>query len=85
MKATLEFDLPEEQHEHSYAVHGIDALLLINDLEQEIRSFMNHSCGEFAKWRNDDDKQCQGDFETLQRVWDFILREKESRRLPELI
>ena len=84
MKAILEFNLPEEEHEHSYALAGIDALIVINDLEADIRSFMRHDCGEFAKWRNDDDKECSGDYDTLQRVWDVIIRMKQDRRLPEL-
>lgn len=32
MKATLEFDLPEEEWEHYAAVKGRDALLLLHDL-----------------------------------------------------
>lgn len=85
MKATLEFDLPKEQHEHSYALAGVDALIVINDLEAEIRSFMRHDCGEFKKWRDEDDKECHGDHDTLQRVWDVIIRMKQDRFLPELI
>jgi hypothetical protein len=85
MKATLEFNLPEEQYEHEYAVHGVDALLLISDLEGELRAMVNDDCGEFKKWQNEDGEECKGDYETLHRVWDFIIREKDRRRLPELI
>jgi hypothetical protein len=49
MKATLEFNLPEEQYEHEYAVHGVDALLLISDLEGELRAMVNDDCGEFKE------------------------------------
>ncbi len=55
MKATLEFNLPEEQWEHEYAVHGVDALLLISDLEGELRAMVNDDCGEFV------DQQPRGD------------------------
>ena len=37
MKATLEFDLPEEEQEHRYAMAGVDALQLVNDIEEAIR------------------------------------------------
>lgn len=85
MKATLEFELPEEQYEHSYALAGLDALLAISDLESEIRSFVHHESGFFKLWRNEDGKECQADYETLVKVWDFIIALKQDRRLPELI
>lgn len=84
MKAILEFNPPEDQDDHAYAVAGLDALLLISNLEDEIRSMVNDNCGFFLRWRNEDGKECQGDYETLQRVWKFILTEKAERRLPEL-
>jgi hypothetical protein len=75
MKATLEFELPEDQHEHTYALAGTDALLAIDDLLNEIRSCLKHDCGEL--------KGC--DYDTLERVRDLVCSLKESRRLPELI
>jgi hypothetical protein len=84
MRATLEFDLPEDQDDHAYAVSGLDALLLISNIEDEIRSMVNDNCGMFLRWRNGGGKECQGDYETLKRVWDLIIAEKQERRLPEL-
>lgn len=84
MKAILEFNLPEDQDDHAYAVAGLDALLLISFIEDEIRSMVNDNCGMLLRWRNEDGKECQGDCETLRRVWDLIIAEKQERRLPEL-
>ncbi len=84
MKAILEFNLPEDQDDHAYAVAGLDALLLISNIEDEIRSMVNDNCGMLLRWRNEDGQECQGDYETLRRVWDLIIAEKAERRLPEL-
>lgn len=75
MKATLEFDLPEERAEHSYALAGVDALLVIDDVVEELANGMNNQYGTF--------KDC--DVETLERVIEYIVAQKDSRRLPDLI
>ena len=92
MKAILEFNLPEEEPEHRYALAGIDALLLINDLENEIRSKLRHDCGEFKEFtaeRYGDDgvtsEQVQGHDDTLEAVWRWIIRQKQERNIPELV
>lgn len=38
MKATLEFDLPEEREEHEVAVHAMDWHLCVWDIAQWLRS-----------------------------------------------
>lgn len=92
MTATLTFNLPEEGPEHRYALAGIDALLLISDLENEIRSKLRHDCGEFREFaveRYGDDgvttERVNGDDATLEAVWQWIIRQKQERSLPELV
>lgn len=93
MKAILEFNLPEEQDDHAYAIHGLDALLVISDLEQEIRSKLRYNSGEFKEFNvesydeDSDDlikKKVEGCDYTLEKVWDVLLRFKRERNLPEL-
>lgn len=94
MKATLEYDLPEESHEHSYALAGVDALILISDLENEIRNKLNYGGGFFKEFKKEQyceqsreykEVPCVGDDHTLSRVWDWIIEQKQERRLPELV
>jgi hypothetical protein len=92
MIATLTFNLPEEEPEHRYALAGIDALLLISDLENEIRSKLRYDAGEFKEFtaeRYGDDgvtiERVQGDNDTLEAVWNWIIRQKQERQLPELV
>jgi len=75
MKAILEFSLPEDQHDHKYALAGIDALLVISDLLNEIRTKLKHDGGGF--------KDC--DEKTLEIVRDYVVELKRDRELPELI
>ena len=42
MKATLTFDLPEENDEHSYAVNGWRYALVLNDLNEWLRTQIKH-------------------------------------------
>lgn len=86
MKAILEFNLPEDQDDHAYALAGIDALLTIEDVLTEIRSAIRHECGELKTYVDEDSgetKPC--DLDTLWAVMQFICKVKEQRRLPELI
>jgi len=93
MKAILEFNLPEEQEDHAYALHGVDALLVISDLEQEIRSKLRHDTGEFKEFdvlSYDEDgkeitRRVNGCDDTLEKVWDVLIRFKRERNLPELV
>ena len=43
MRATLEFNLPEEKREHLYAVHGMDFLCSLFDLDQALRQQIKHN------------------------------------------
>jgi hypothetical protein len=94
MKATLEFNLPEEEAEHSYALAGTDALLVIDDLLNEIRTKLKYDSGQFKEWNTEvyneesdsfESKKVQGCDYTLERVRDILLDLRTERRLPELI
>jgi hypothetical protein len=92
MKATLTFKLPEEEPEHRYALAGVDALLLISDFENEIRSKLRYDSGEFKEFtaeRYGDDgvtsERVKGDDDTLEKVWRWIIDQKQARNLPELV
>lgn len=93
MKAILEFNLPEEQPDHEYAIHGVDALLCIDDLFNEIRSKLNHDCGRFKEWDveiyNEDGttsrKKVHGCDYTLERVRDILVELTNERNLPDLV
>ncbi len=85
MKAKLEFNLPEEAPEHRYALAGTDALLLIEDVLNEIRSQLKHGSGYFGAWKNEEGKECAADDDTLIRVREYICEMKRERGLPDLI
>jgi hypothetical protein len=42
MKATLEFNLPEDAVEHHDALHGMDWKICLSDLEQELRNALRY-------------------------------------------
>jgi hypothetical protein len=93
MKAQLIFNLPEDQHEHAYALAGVDALLVIHDLENEIRSKLRYDAGEFKEFYvdvyNEDGtikkKKVNGCDDTLERVGEVLRQFKQERNLPELV
>ena len=61
MKATLEFNLPEEQGEHYCAIKGADMLNVLWELKAELRSMLKY--GELP------DKQ----YEIVEKIQDFLL------------
>ena len=75
MRGILEFDLPEDEAEMRYAQAGLDALLVLNDLDQECRSRLKHGAGAFADL---DDK-------TIEAVRDWVRGASQRRNLPDLI
>jgi len=94
MKALLEFNLPEDKDDHAYALAGVDALLVISDLENEIRSKLKYNAGEFKEFNveyydEDSDvlktKKVEGCDDTLEQVWEVLRRLKQERNLPELV
>ena len=94
MKSTIEFNLPEDEADLKYALAGLDALLAIDDLLNEIRNCLKYGSGEFSKWHGevyDEDKDVfvntlvEGCPHTLERVASVLREIKENRKLPELI
>ncbi len=73
MKLILEFD-ETERYEHEVACKGVDILILLDDIDQEIRSALKHECGEFAKL----------DVETMEAVRAWIWEQRSKRNIPEL-
>jgi len=73
MKLILEFD-ETERYEHEVACKGVDILILLDDIDQEIRSALKHECGEFAKL----------DIETMEAVRAWIWEQRSKRNIPEL-
>lgn len=93
MKAILKFSLPEEQDDHAYALAGLDALLCIDDLLNEIRNKLRYDSGEFKEWDHEvyhDDgtiekKRMTACDYTLERVAEVLLALREKRKLPDLV
>jgi len=73
MKLILEFD-ETERYEHEVACKGVDILILLDDIDQEIRSALKHECGECAKL----------DIETMEAVRAWIWEQRSKRNIPEL-
>ena len=48
MKAFLEYNLPKDSAELKHALSGLDALVVLNDLEQECQRFASSNSGAFA-------------------------------------
>jgi len=73
MKLTLEFN-ETERYEHEVACKALDILILVDDIDQELRSALKHECGEFAKL----------DVDTMEAVRAWIWEQRTSRNIPEL-
>jgi len=84
MKATLEFTLPEERTEHICAVKGMDAILIIDDLLNEIRSFVKHGGGEFREWRDEEGHTHSGCEATLEKIRAYIWELRKDNEIPDL-
>jgi hypothetical protein len=84
VKATLEFDLPEERTEHICAVKGMDTILIIDDLLQEIRSFIKYGGGEFQSWRDEEGRECKACPATLEKIRSFIWELRKDNEIPDL-
>jgi hypothetical protein len=84
MKATLEFTLPEERTEHICAVKGMDAILILDDLISEIRSFLKHGAGEFREWRDEEGKTHTACDATLEKVRYYIWELRKDNEIPDL-
>jgi hypothetical protein len=61
MKATLEFNLPDDQAEHYCAIKGADMLNVLWELKAELRSMLKY--GELP------DQQ----YEIVEKIQDFLM------------
>jgi len=84
VKAALEFNLPEERTEHICAVKGMDTILIIDDLLQEIRSFLKYGGGEFQSWRDEEGRECKACPATLEKIRSFIWELRKDNEIPDL-
>jgi hypothetical protein len=73
MKMTLEYD-ETERYEHEVACKALDILILVDDIDQELRSALKHESGAFAKMDED----------TMESVRAWIWEERTKRNIPEL-
>jgi hypothetical protein len=85
MKATLEFNLPEERCEHICAVKGMDAIAVLDDLIDEIRSFLKYGGGEFREWRDEGGCTHTPCAETLEKVRSYIWELRKDNEIPDLV
>lgn len=84
MKATLEFTLPEENIDHICAVKGMDTILIIDDLLNEIRSYLKHGDGEFRQWKDDIGDTHDGCEHTLEKVASYIWELRKDNEIPDV-
>jgi hypothetical protein len=61
MKATLEFNLPDEQAEHYCAIKGADMLNVLWELKSELRSMLKY--GDLP----------DGQYEIVEKIQDFLI------------
>ena len=69
MKATLEFNLPEDQAEHYCASKGADMLNVLWELKAELRSMLKY--GELP------DKQ----YEIVEKIQNFLLSSLDDHEI----
>lgn len=85
MKAILEYNLPEDEMDMKYAMAGLDAILLIEDVINEMRSYLKHECGglkECEDWDGNKKPSCP---HTMEKIIEYICDLKECKKLPDLI
>ena len=66
-KATLTYDLPEEQTDFDMATHAADMWVILNDLDQELRSHLKYD--SHPKWHS----------ETVEDIRNIILNAMAER------
>ena len=69
MKATLEFNLPEDRAEHYCAIKGADMLNVLWELKAELRSMLKY--GELP------DKQ----YEIVEKIQNFLLSSLDDHEI----
>lgn len=93
-KAILEFNLPEDRHDHDYALAGLDCRIIIDNLVNEIRSADRYEGGVFAEVDVEEYDEAAGEFRkrrekgcvhTLLAVRNYLIEQLNDRRVPELV
>jgi ATP-dependent exoDNAse (exonuclease V) beta subunit len=82
MKATLDFNQPEDQTEYLAAVHATPMFGVVDNLLEAIRLKLNHDAGEFANFRNDYGVNCRGCNATLEQVRIVLCQIREEAGIP---
>lgn len=82
MKATLEFELPEDQTEHLTAVHAGALFAVVDEFFEAIRTKLNHDAGEFASFKNAEGVPCRGCDDTLEQVRVVFRQMREEAGIP---
>lgn len=73
MKATLEFNLPDDDEDFQFAVKGRDSVLVIWEIEQFVRNKM------------DSDKVTRKEYKTLESILEYIYEQRNDKKLPDLV
>ena len=75
MKATLEFQLPEEDYEYTAAITGTKSLRVLNELLNELRTAQKYNGGKFRQDESIDENVRQACDHLIgqvrQYVWDL--------------
>jgi len=69
MKATLEFNLPDEQAEHYCAIKGADMLNVLWELKSELRSMLKY--GELP----------DAQYEIVQKIQEFLMSSLDDHEI----
>jgi hypothetical protein len=48
MKAILEFDLPDDNEEHVYAVNATKTMIALHDIDNQLRTWLKHGGYKFT-------------------------------------
>lgn len=78
MKAKIEFDLPEENQDFELAFKANDIHGLVNDLDQELRSYLKYGTLPFGITSNSFTSQ-----ELAESIRSWILSECRNRCIPQ--
>jgi hypothetical protein len=79
MKATLEFQLPEEEYEYTAAVKGTSSLCVLDELLRELRNAIKYNTGPLCETLEVDEAV---NMITLEKIRDYIWELRDSYGVP---
>lgn len=79
MKATLQFQLPEEEYEYTAAVKGTASLCVIDELLRELRNAIKYNSGKLRETLEVDEAV---NIITLEKVRDYIWELRDTYGIP---